>query len=143
MNKFLVGLCVLVALASGLTFAEDSNTTAHQATTLPNGARYEIVQSTLTARVTFRLDRYTGRVWQLVKTSDDENAWEEMEISKLIQVKASSRPRFQIFTSGMAARYTFLLDTDSGRTWVVTTGSYKDSEDKEVNYNSWQPFAGQ
>ena len=143
MNKLKLSLSIVFIFYSSLVFGADSGVTIHQATSSPSGARFEIIQSTLAARWTFRLDRFTGRVWQLVRTSDDENAWQEMEVSGLTPNKGSTRAKFQIFSSGMAARYTFLLDTDSGKTWVVVTGSYKDQDGNEVEYNSWQPFASQ
>ncbi|GAB3490243.1 hypothetical protein GCM10027399_07170 [Curvibacter fontanus] len=101
------------------------------------------MQSTLAARWTFRLDRYTGKVWQLVRTSDDDNAWEEMMVFDRPPVLQPIKPRFQLFTSGLAVRHTFLLDGDTGKTWQVVTGKRKEKDGTEVEYNAWQPFAGQ
>ncbi|WP_343725756.1 hypothetical protein [Herbaspirillum huttiense] len=104
-------------------------------------ARYEIVQSPMAARWTFKLDRYTGTVWQLVTTSDNDLTWEGMLIVQSPIVTSPSKPRFQLFTSGIAARHTFLLDTETGRTWQLTTQKFtpKDSA-KEIEINAWQPF---
>jgi hypothetical protein len=134
---------LLLTFAACAANAADVEVTvrSHQFTTAPAGARYEIVQSTLAARWTFRLDRFTGRVWQLVRTKDDDNAWEEMRVFERPQLQAPTRPRFQLFTSGLAARHTFLLDSDSGRTWVVVTGKRKEQDGTETEYNAWQPFA--
>jgi hypothetical protein len=89
----------------------------HQHTTPPAGARFEIVQSELAAKWTFRLDRFTGHVAQLVKTDDDDNTWAEMTVLNLPPVKAPLHPRFQLFVSGLAAKFTFLIDTETGTTW--------------------------
>jgi hypothetical protein len=61
---------------------------SHQQTSSVPGARFEVLQSTLAAKWTFRLDRYTGRVWHLVRTNDDDNVWEEMPVMDL-NVQAS------------------------------------------------------
>jgi hypothetical protein len=113
----------------------------HQHTTPPAGARFEVVQSELTAKWTFRLDRFTGHVAQLVKTKDDENTWEEMSVIDLPAVSAPLRPRFQLFTSGVAARFTFLIDMDTGKTWLVVAGKRKREDGTEYEVNLWQAFA--
>jgi hypothetical protein len=131
------------AIAGQIGFAADVDVSvrSHQLTTSPPSARYELMQSTLAARWTFRLDRYTGRVWQLARSKDDENVWEEMRVFERPTVQAPTRPRFQLFTSGLAARHTFLLDGDTGKTWLVVTGKRKENDGTETEYNAWQPFA--
>jgi hypothetical protein len=132
-----VVLCLI--LVAGATFAEETSD-LHQKTTPPINARFEIVQSQLAAKWTFRLDRFTGRVAQLVKTQNDENSWEKMLVRDLPAITAPSRPRFQIFTSGLAARHTFLIDTDTERTWVIVTEKHKQPDGTEYDVNIWQPF---
>jgi hypothetical protein len=136
-------LATLVILGTVRAHAADVEVTvrSHQSTTSPAGSRYEVVQSTLAARWTFRLDKYTGRVWQLVRTKDDASTWEEMRVFDRPPVANPSRARFQIFTSGLAARHTFLFDADSGKTWLVVTGKRKESDGTETEYNAWEPFA--
>lgn len=138
-------LPAILALAATATLAADVDVTvrSHQFTTSSPVARFEVLQSTLAARWTFRLDRFTGRVWQLVKTKDDDNMWEEMKVFERPQVQPASRPRFQLFASGLAARHTFLLDGDTGKTWLVVTGKQKDKDGAEIEYQAWQPFAEQ
>ncbi len=120
--------------------AQEAPRPIHQQTTLPASARFEIIQSTLAARLTFRLDRYTGQVWQLVKTRDDDNTWEETPVSGLAKGTQSARPRFQIFTSGFAVRHTFLLDTDTGKTWLIVVSRRKNPDGTEYDQNVWAPF---
>ena len=55
--------------------------------------------------------------------------------------KTSARPHFQLFVSSLAARYTFLIDNDTGKTWVVANSKSKDKAGVEHEYNIWQPFA--
>ena len=113
----------------------------HQTTTTLTNARFEIVQSELAAKWTFRIDRFTGHVAQLVRTLSDENTWEEMTIIALPEIGSFSRPRFQIFTSGIAARQTFLIDTDTGQTLVIVTSKRKGVDGREYEVSLWQPFA--
>ncbi len=132
----------LMCLCMPLMAADiDVNVRSHQLTSTPAGARYEVLQSTLAAKWTFRLDRFTGRVWQLVKTADDDNTWEEMQVYERPGTQNPTRARFQLFTSGLAARHTFLIDGDTGKTWVVVVGKRKDKDGNEFEINSWQPFA--
>jgi hypothetical protein len=135
-------LLVSLFLAStSYATAQEYPSPPHQQTSPNPGARFEILQSPLAAKWTFRLDRYTGHVWQLVRTKDDNNTWEEMLVRELQKVQSPARPRFQLFTSGLAARHTFLLDSDTGRTWLVVTWKRKNKDGLEYEYSSWQPFA--
>ena len=139
----IIVLMVMFSGSSAMAADVDVNVRSHQLTTAPSGARFEVLQSTLAARGLLRPDRYYRRVWQLVKTADDDSAWEEMLVFERPQLQAPTRPRFQLFTSGLAARHTFLLDGETGKTWLVVTGKRKDKDGSEIEYNAWQPFAGQ
>jgi hypothetical protein len=140
MKKFLF---VLLFAISTSIWATDVDVTvqSHQTTTPSQNARFEILQSTIAARLTFRLDRYMGRVWQLVKTKDDDNMWEEIPVVGRPQIQSPNKPRFQLFTSGLAARHTFLLDCDTGKTWVIVSGKQKEKSGAETEYLVWRPFA--
>jgi hypothetical protein len=117
------------------------STPAHQSTTAPISGRYEIVQSPLAAKWTFKLDKYSGRIWQLVRTPDDENAWEEMAVKRRPTIKTFTKARIQIFTSGLAARHTFLLDSETGKTWVLASGKSYDEDGSETETIAWEPFS--
>jgi hypothetical protein len=135
-------ILVFVSAFLGIASAQESASDIHQQTTPPPGARFEVIQSQLAAKWTFRLDRFTGHVAQLVKkTKTNDNKWEEMEILDLPLSSQANRPKFQIFTSGLAAKFTFLIDTDTGQTWVLVTSKEKDSNGEEYESNSWAPFA--
>jgi len=127
MKKF---LCILMLLTTTQSFAQ--STSPSYKTETPNNSRFEIIQSSLAARWTFKLDKFTGKIWQYVRTKDDENIWEEMYV--LPKPISSTRPKFQIYTSGLAARFTLLIDNDNGKTWVLTTS--KDKDGNELTY--WQ-----
>jgi hypothetical protein len=69
---FLV-LCLGLLAASPLP--AQKNTTS-VSSTVPDRARFEILESPLLATLTFRLDRFTGDTWQLVSTKDSTYAWQ-------------------------------------------------------------------
>lgn len=134
-------LALVLGSIAGNSTAEDFLARSHQQTTIGPNARYEVVQSTLAARLTFRLDRFTGRVWQIVRTKDDDTAWEEMQVRETPKLQNPNRPRFQLFTSGIAARHTFLIDGDTGKTWLVVNSKKKGIDGSQTDESVWQPFA--
>jgi len=118
---------------AGLVWGQEG-WTPHVTSTPISGARFEIVQSELAAKFTFKLDRYTGQVWQLVtgkSESGDETNWQETPVQGAPNFAPTNTPRFQIFTSGLAGRFTLLLDTRTGLSWVFTTFS---------DGNAWKPM---
>ena len=128
--KFLAAACILI-LANFFPSAYAAD--VHQMTNQPSYGRYQVVQSQLAAKWTFRLDRNTGRVWQLVKTKDDQPAWQTTVVFDPPKISNPTKPRFVIFTSGLAARHTFLMDSFTGKTWQLF-------QDTSLNMVGWQPF---
>ena len=61
MKRILCTLIFTVFVCTGIAQADDF-LSPHQYTSLPSAARFEILQSSLAAKWTFRLDRYYGRV---------------------------------------------------------------------------------
>ena len=136
-NGARMAVAFALAVSVAFTLARSDASEVHQKTTLPEDARFEIVQSPLAAQWTFRLDRHTGHVFQLVKTQDDGKAWELMLVEDLPAIPDfSEEPRFAIFTSGLAARHTFLMDTVTGQSWVLTEVAL----DAVTTINVWKPF---
>jgi len=135
MRFWLVLIVVLCSLLAGQA-QQDEPTPIHSSTTIASTARYEIVQSTLAARWMFRLDRQTGSVYQIVKTKSDDIAWERMDVLQLPSA-ATSGIHYQLFLSGFAAKFTFLMNTDTGKTWQLQQNT--DEKTKEVSY-TWVPL---
>jgi len=127
-----------MSLVPAVAQGEVSN--IHQSTAASPDSRFEIVQSQLAARWTFRLDRYTGEVMQLLLNSQKENTWVKVPVQGVPKIKAANRPRFQIFTSGLAARHSFLLDTSTGKTWTLIFDSIptKDGETEAIVFKPFQ-----
>jgi hypothetical protein len=123
MKNLLLGFVVCFSCWAADDIAPD-----HVATVPPANARFEVVQSKMTAKGTFKLDRFTGRVWQFLRT-DTVEIWSAMDVQGFgTKGIASSAPRFQIFTSGLAFRFTLLLDTQTGSCWqIVSTEKGNDS----------------
>lgn len=136
-----VTITAITALACFGASAQDYPAPAHQQTSPAPGARFEVLQSPRAAKWTFRLDRFTGRVWMLVVTASEDLAWEEMQVRDALKVQTPNRPRFQLFSSGIAARHTFLVDADTGKTWVVVSGTRKGKDGSDIEYFGWQLFA--
>jgi hypothetical protein len=120
--------------------AQEMPSDIHQSTIAPSDARFAIVQSELAAKWTFRLDRVTGHVAQLVHTKEGDSAWEDMKVIDIRPTANSSRAHYQIFTSGLAAKWTLLIDTESGRTWQLTTSKGKQSDGTDSEENLWSPM---
>ena len=129
---------LVVVAAAGFVFFKGAasaqvRAVVHQSTTQPTDGRFEVVQSPIAAKWTFRLDRFTGSVGQLVRTKNDELAWEKMSVLDLPAISNPDKARFVIFTSGIAARHTFLLDSQTGSTWMLTSSGDQ--------FHYWRPFA--
>jgi hypothetical protein len=119
--------------------ASEAASAAASANRPPDPARFEIIQSPLAVKWTFRLDRFAGKVSQLVQTADKDVAWEEMKVRGLPYVdEHENRIRFEIFTSSIAARHTFLIDLTTGKSWRLT--ALLDDKEKETD-TVWLPFA--
>ena len=110
----------------------------HHETAAPESARYEIIQAQTAVKWTFRLDRFTGQVAILVTNKEGSYVWQNNQMVGLPDLHANTKPRFQIFLSGLSARFSFLLDTDTGKSWTLVT--LTDDAGKEAGF-AWKPFA--
>ena len=127
---------IFVSLISMLCQAQPRDPVSHNSSTVGGQARYEIVQSALAARWTFRLDRVCGNVSQVVLTKSETMTFENMLILGLPKCNPDGKIRYQLFTSGIAARHTYLLNTDTGKAWQVQL-----LKDKEGNdFSAWVAF---
>ncbi len=113
----------MILLCSAPTRAAEEQSSV--STALGANARYEIVQSELVARATFRLDRVCGYVSQMVTGEDNRELWRPTLIQNKPPCTADGRIRYQLFSSGLMVRQTYLMNTDNGVTWrlVADTGS--------------------
>jgi hypothetical protein len=138
MPQYLIaGLLVGVyTLSPQVVRAQETPIAPHSSSTISPTDRFEIVQSHLAAKWTFRLDKMCGFVSQLVKTMDDGAAWESMSIEKLPTCQRDGKTHYQLLSSSLAARHTFLMNTDTGTSWVLVV-----RKNKEGAESVWALFA--
>lgn len=129
-------LSIALIAISQFSYAQTKDVNIHASTTVGSQSRYEIVQSTLAARWTFRVDKVCGSIGQLVSTKNDGVSWESMLVVGLPKCQSDGKSRFQLYTSGLAARHTFLLNTENGKTWQLRT--LKDNQGNEIT--GWFQF---
>ena len=111
-------LLVCILFTSYVTNAQEFN--YHVSTAVPDTARFEIVQSSILARLMFRLDRHTGRTEQFVTTNDGGYAWQTVYRENADNDQSdSAKPHYQIFISGTLAKQTLLMNTDTGVSWYI------------------------
>lgn len=114
---FLTG-CLLVLWVSP-SFAQEQNAVS-LSSTVPDSARFEVVQSPLLAKLTFRLDRFTGETWQFVSTQNGGYTWQRIERIPLPNdTKMSGKVNYQMFLSGIRAQVTVLMNTNTGASWYI------------------------
>lgn len=112
-------ICCLLTFGSSPVSAEGDSAN-HQSTTVPDTARFQIVQSPLLAKLAFRLDRFTGETWQFVSTPDNSYAWQRIKRIPLPNdTRAPGSVNYQIFLSGIRAQVTVLMNTTTGASWYV------------------------
>jgi hypothetical protein len=122
MHKLILPVALLIVASN--VYGQNTISPAHPQSTAPVTARYEIVQGRF-ERFTFLLDKYTGNVKRLVHTEDNQQVWERMVVPNLPKTTSELKVRFQILC-GIAPRYNFLLDIDTGQTWqLVRKGDEK------------------
>lgn len=74
---------------------------------------------------TFKIDKFTGVVYMMVKTKDDWISWKL--IPKVVCDTDSKNPNtinYQLFMGALAIRHTYLLNVNTGQAWILV-------EDKE------------
>lgn len=117
---------------------------ASQKTSTPPDSRFEIIQSQSNIRTTLKLDKFTGAVYELVKNKDlvrakdEEYAWALTRRMPHQQDKTDSldQVNYQIVTSSVGVRYTFLVNINTGASWKLSA-----DPDKEQSY--WYPIKTQ
>ncbi len=131
----IAGAFLFGALFFGVVKAQDSPRPALSTTPAPL-ARFEVLQTNSSASLfTFRLDRYTGQIFQLSSCPQrsyvgNGPCWKEMYVLELPKPVGDSTPRYQIFIQGERGTRIFLINTSTGQSWQHGV----DGADK------WTPF---
>lgn len=95
-------------------------------------SRFVIVQSPIAVKLTFKLDTFTGNVYQLVVDSTGNNLWQHMTTQFTLSpdTKYPDTKNYSLFVSTLAIRYTFLVNTNTGTTWQLV----EDSNTKTLSF---------
>lgn len=134
MKPFVFAVLMVLTLSTN-SAAQGPEAQPH--TTSPTDARFEVLPAVGSGGQTLRLDRWTGRIAVLRMSQDEAPTWEDCEILDMV-VALGGRPRFQLFTSASRSGNTFLIDADSGKSWVMT---YVQTDRTTRSYTLvWEPF---
>lgn len=84
------------------------------------GGRYEFLMSDLVVRQSFKVDKYTGDIYQLVEDNNGRLTWELLirEVSANDLQKENSI-NYQLYMSGIAVRFCFLINVNTGIAWQL------------------------
>ena len=114
-------LLILALFLSLNIYADDPPAVATQM----NNARFEVIQNPKVRKYTFFLDKVEGKVYQMVQSYGGRTKWQEMEVYPK-DTQTYTESTYQIYISGLMTSDTFLINTKTGRTWMLVKG--KDDE---------------
>ncbi len=119
MNMIKNGFVICFFILTMSTYGQQNGT--NQTTSLIGG-RWEFFMSDVAVRYTFKIDKFTGEVFQYVKRSDDTYTWQIVEKYRNVNdIVKDNVINYQLFSSGQGIRFTFLLNTNTGLTWKLVT----------------------
>ncbi|GBE29028.1 hypothetical protein BMS3Bbin04_00035 [bacterium BMS3Bbin04] len=110
-------LFVLLTLSVSTLSLAQVSTYSYVSTVIGDGSRYEIIQSPLLRKLTFKLDKRNGFVYQLTLKNDGSTGWATMNVIARDKTLIAGDQSFQIYCSGTMARDTFMLNIHDGTTW--------------------------
>lgn len=119
MNMIKNGFVICFFILTMSTYGQQNGT--NQTTSLIGG-RWEFFMSDVAVRYTFKIDKFTGDVFQYVKRSDETYTWQIVEKYRNVNdIVKDNVINYQLFSSGQGIRFTFLLNTNTGLTWKLVT----------------------
>ncbi len=88
-------------------------------TSTENG-RFEFIQSTIGRRLSFILDKYNGKVVQMVQVTEEGSiAFLPVLVDDPSEEPKSQKINYQLYMSGVALRDCFLLNINTGEIWQL------------------------
>jgi hypothetical protein len=112
---------------------DEPNPRSHITTTVPEQSRFEFTQSSIAAKNTFKIDKFTGKVYQIVQKPDGGISWDEiLKIKHSLDITKENQVNYQLYMSGLAVRFTFLINVWTGATWQLT-------QDTKTGMLFWEP----
>jgi len=123
-NYLIILFICLLAVACNTSQKEqakdesDKNQETSFKTTSP---RYQIVQSSLAARGTYKIDTYEGKVYQLVLDGNNNETWQLLKRigNNSNDNQINGQQNYQIFLSTLAMKFTYLINVNTGATWQL------------------------
>ncbi len=116
MKTLLSAILMLAVCTSGFAIELEQ----HEKTSVPPECRFEILQSSLAAKLTLKVDKFTGTVSQIVETIDGGKTWQPIANRPHPNDKTEpGKVNYQVFTSGLAVKFTFLINVNTGATWQL------------------------
>ena len=112
-----IGLIICFIALTSSVFGQQSG--ANQTTSLCGG-RWEFFMSEIAVRVSLKIDKFTGEVFQLVQRANGTLTWEVIaKENNSKDIKKQDSINYQLFSSGLGIRHTYLLNTNTGLTWQL------------------------
>ena len=102
--------------------------------TSQTGGRYEIIQSNLKRSLFFKLDKFTGDVYQYVKASDGGYTWQKLYVEGRGFVSTNKTITFQLFMGGLMAADCILLNIETGETFKL----YEDPKTEVLYFSKFE-----
>lgn len=116
MKRLVILFALFFAGISAFAYGEES---IGQKTNTEAG-RYEIIIPDNMIRYTFRLDKFTGDIWQLVKKSDDSSTWQKVyREPSYLDSTDEDKINYQLIVPANAARFIMLININNGTTWQI------------------------
>jgi hypothetical protein len=138
-----ISFLVLVFAYAESSYAQDTVSSGVRQTSAPADSRYEIIATTSIVKAVLKLDKRTGEVFELarnkalVRTKDEEHAWQRTKrLPHPDKDEATNEVNYQIYTEGRSGIYTYLINLNTGATWILAK-----EEGKEELY--WYPLKHQ
>ena len=121
----LLASLVIVTIGTSRAGAQTGAAANHERTSAPANSRFELFQSTIAVRLTLRLDKYTGEFSQLVLAEDSTLTWQVVPRSRhsAPDTRQPGQVNYQILSSSIAIRHTYLLNVNTGATWQLVQSS--------------------
>lgn len=136
MSKVLLIICVGLALTVSI-FSQEQPFRPSVSTIAPNNMRHEIIQAKFQSwNITLRLDKYTGRVFNLTACPQRSfigtgPCWKETTVIELPKPGNDNAVKFQIFAQGEGGKSLMLINNITGQTWQLIL---------EEQIYKWIPF---
>lgn len=110
----------LGTLLAGVLLAQPIAGGARNVTAVSPEHRYDLIQSNVTRFYTLRVDKQTGRTWQLTERGG-RKVWDDVRFHDG-QTHLANLPdgvNFQVLASVLVPREIFLWNVHTGKTWML------------------------